>query len=340
MRWVQLTLMTAAGAGMLLLGGCGRTLSASPGAQSPPPKMAAILPGAIQDQSWNKTNYEGILKCREDLGVDLEYMEDVAESDFEAVLTDYARQSYGLVIAAGSQFDEAVAAVAPDYPDTTFCVINGTFSDGKNVAPVYPKEYEASYLASIIAGNVTQSGTLGMIAGYPNTPMEQLLDVYEKNAVDIAETRGIPNPHALRCYANSWTDVALGKKIAEQMIDSGADTLFIYANEVSLGCIDAARERNVKVIGFSDNQNDLGEGTVIASINFDFSTLYSWIIRQYQSGGLRGNRVHEIGIQEGLFVPVFPEGTPHELKTAVDQGIDDFLDGKIDLTRWFAENRE
>ena len=110
MRWVQLTLMTAAGAGMLLLGGCGRTLSASPGAQSPPPKMAAILPGAIQDQSWNKTNYEGILKCREDLGVDLEYMEDVAESDFEAVLTDYARQSYGLVIAAGSQFDEAVAA--------------------------------------------------------------------------------------------------------------------------------------------------------------------------------------------------------------------------------------
>lgn len=327
---LRLALLAAAGAGMLLLGGCER-------AQSPSPKMAAILPGAVKDQSWNKTNYDGIIKCREDLGVNLEYIEDVAESDFEAVLTDYARQGYGLVIAAGSQFDEAVAAVAPDYPDTTFCVINGTFSGGRNVAPVYPKEYEASYLASIIAGNVTQSGTLGIIAGYPNTPMEQLLDVYEKNAVSLAAARGIPNPRALRCYANSWTDVELGKKIAEQMIDSGADTLFIYANEVSLGCIEAARERNVKVIGFSDNQNDLGKGTVVASINFDFATLYSWIIRQYQSGELRGNRVHEIGIQEGLFVPTFPEGTPPELMEAVDRGITDFLDGKTDLTQWLAE---
>ena len=338
MKLVRLSLMSATGSSLLLLSSCGRASSGSPGAQDPPPKKAAILPGMIGDQSWNKTNYDGILKCREDLGVDLEYMENVAESDFEAVLTSYAQQGYGLVIAAGSQFDEAVAAVAPDYPETTFCVVNGSYCGGKNVAPVFPKEYEASYLASIIAGNVTQSGTLGVIAGYPNTPMEHLLDVYEKNAVGLAAGRGIPNPRALRCYANSWTDVELGRKIAEQMIDSGADTLFIYANQVGLGCIEAAKERHVKVIGFSDNQNDLGEGTVIASINFDFATLYSWTVQQYLSGELRGNRIHEIGIREGLFVPTYPTGTPQALKDAVDQGISDFLDGKADLTQWFAED--
>lgn len=338
MKWLRLSILAAAGAVMLLLSGCGRLSSGPSAARSPSPRMAAILPGMIGDQSWNKTNYDGILKCREDLGVDLEYMEDVAESDFEAVLSSYAQKGYGLVIAAGSQFDEAVAAVAPDYPRTTFCVVNGSFCGGKNVAPVFIKEYEASYLASIIAGNVTQSGTLGIIAGYPNTPMEHLLDVYEKNAVRLAVMRGIPDPRTLRCYANSWTNVELGKKIAEQMIDSGADTLFIYANQVGLGCIEAAKERHVKVIGFSDNQNDLGEGTVIASINFDLGTLYSWTVQQYLKGDLRGNRVHEIGIREGIFVPAYPSGTPQAIKDAVDQGISGFLDGKTDLTQWFAKD--
>lgn len=339
----RLSLLVIAAVLIMSAGGCrqeagqAQETKVSPKDRNDTPRMVAVLPGMIEDQSWNKTNYDGILRCREMLGVDLEFVENVMESDFEAVLTEYGRQGYGLVIAAGSQFDDAVATVAPGFLDTTFCVVNGSFCDGRNVAPVFPKEYEASYLASIIAGNVTRSGTLGIIAGYPNTPMEHLLDVYEKNALDIAAERGIRDPRALRCYANSWTDVDLGRKIARQMIDSGADTLFVYANEVGLGCIEAAAQKNVKVIGFSDDQNDLGPGTVAASINFDFGTLYSWMIRQYMDGKLRGNQVHEVGIREGIFVPVYPEGTPKQLITAVDTGITDFLEGRVKLTEWFSQ---
>lgn len=334
MKWIRWFLPAAAVLLVILAGGCRR---AAPELTDHDYRMVAILPGVIDDQSWNKTNYEGIIKCRETLGVDLEYVEDVAESDFEAVLREYAGQGYGLVLAAGSQFDDAVAVVAPEYPETTFCVINGSFCNGKNVAPVFPKEYEASYLASIIAGNLTESGILGIVAGYPNTPMEHLLDVYEKNAIALAAERGIDNPRALRCYANSWTDIELGEKITQQLLDQGADVLFVYANEVGLGCIQAAREREAKVIGFSDNQNDLGPGTVVASIHFDFGTLYSWTISQYQEGRLKGGKVHEVGIREGIFVPVYPEGTADELKAAVDLGITDFLAGKVRLTDWFIE---
>ena len=330
-------LLALAGASILTAGGCRQAVADSPAAEHRTEKMVAILPGMIEDQSWNKINYEGILKCRETLGVDLEFVQNVTESDFEAVLTEYGSQGYGLVMAAGSQFDDAVSVVAPRFPDTTFCVVNGSFCQGRNVAPIFPKEYEASYLASIIAGNITRSGILGIIAGYPNAPMEHLLDVYEKNAMDIISQRGIENPQTLRSYANSWSNVDLGKKIVEQMIDSGADTLFIYANEVGLGCIQAAKERQVRVIGFSDNQNDLEPGTVAASVYFDFGTLYRWTVEQYMDGKLQGNKVHEIGIREGIFVPVFPEGTPEGLRDAVDQGTSDFLKGKVDLTQWFSD---
>jgi basic membrane protein A len=267
----------------------------------------------------------------------MEYVENVQAADFESTFREYAERGYNLVMAAGSQFDEAVATVAPNYPETTFCAVNGSASEGANVAPIFPKEYEASYIASIIAGYVTENGNFATIGGFPNKPMEHLLDVYEKNAVAISEKRSISGAKATRAYANSWDDVALGKQMAEQMIDNGADTLFVYANEVGLGSIEAAKAKGVKFIGFSSDQTTIDPKTVVASVVFDFQKFYVWAVEQYMAGQLSGNMVHEAGIKEGIFVPVYTENISQEIKDAVDAGIKDFNDGKVDLTKMFAE---
>ncbi|MBE6905243.1 BMP family protein [Marasmitruncus massiliensis] len=300
-------------------------------------KIVLLLPGPINDQSWNATNYAGLEACNQNLGTKMEYVENVQASDFESTLREYAERGYDLVMAAGSQFDEAVANVAPNYKDTTFCVVNGSKCDGDNVAPIFPKEYEASYLASIIAGNVTTNGSFATIGGFPNEPMEHLMDVYETNAVAIAKERGIADSKATRAYANSWDDVALGKQMAEQMIDNGADTLFVYANEVGLGSIEAAKQKGAKVIGFSSDQTTIDPNTVVASVVFDFETFYVWSIMQYMDGTLTGNTVHEAGINEDIFKPVYTDSISQETKDAVDAGIQNFKDGKVDLKAMFAK---
>ena len=300
-------------------------------------KIVLILPGPINDQSWNATNYAGLVACNETLGTKMEYVENVQASDYESTFREYAERGYDLIMAAGSQFDEAVAAVAPNYPDTTFCAVNGSKCDGDNVAPIFPKEYEASYVASIIAGYVTENGNFATIGGFPNEPMEHLMDVYETNAVKIAEERGISGAKATRAYANTWDDVALGKQMAEQMIDNGADTLFVYANEVGLGCIEAAKAKGAKFIGFSSDQTTIDPDTVVASVNFDFKNFYIWAIGQYMEGKLSGNMVHEAGINEDIFVPVYTDNISDEIKAAVDQGLKDFKDGKVDLQEMFEK---
>jgi len=197
-------------------------------------KIVLLLPGPINDQSWNATNYAGLVKCNETLGTNMEYVESVQAADFESTFRNYGERGYDLVMAAGTQFDEAANKVAKDYPNTKFTVVNGMISEGENVAPIFPKEYEASYLAGIIAGYVTENGQFATIGGFPNDAMEKLLDVYEKTAVAIAIERGITDAKATRAYANSWDDVALGKQMAETMIADGADTMFVYANQVGL----------------------------------------------------------------------------------------------------------
>ncbi len=298
-------------------------------------KIVLILPGPINDQSWNATNYAGLVACNEQLGTRMEYVENVQASDYESTFRNYSERGYDLIMAAGTQFDDAANKVAADYPDTAFCVVNGFRADYPNVSPIFPKEFEASYIASLIAGEVTENGQFATIGGFPNEAMEKLLDVYEEVAVSIASERGISGAQATRSYANSWDDIALGKQMAETMIDNGADTMFVYANQVGLGAIQATKEKGMKFVGFSSNQNDIAPGTVVASVIFDFQSFYTWAVEKFSEGTLEGGMVHEAGIAEGIFKPVYPAGFSEEIKAKVDAGIAKALDGSVDFQAMF-----
>ena len=298
-------------------------------------KIVLILPGPINDQSWNATNYAGLVACNEQLGTKMEYIENVQASDYESTFRNYSERGYDLIMAAGTQFDDAANSVAADYPDTTFCVVNGFRADHSNVSPIFPKEFEASYIASLIAGEVTENGQFATIGGFPNEAMEKLLDVYEAVAVEIAQDRGIAGASATRSYANSWDDIALGKQMAETMIDNGADTMFVYANQVGLGAIQATKEKGKMFVGFSSNQNDIAPGTVVASVIFDFQSFYTWAVEKFYEGTLTGGQVHEAGIAEGIFRPVYPDGFDEGIKTRVSEGIEQALAGEVDFQSMF-----
>ena len=297
-------------------------------------KMVLILPGPINDQSWNATNYSGLVATNEELGTNMEYIENVQASDYESTFRNYAERGYDLIMAAGTQFDEAANKVAPSFPDTTFCVVNGMVSSGPNVAPIFPKEYEASYIAGVMAAYVTESGKIATVGGFPNKAMVDLLDVYEATAAVYAKEKGI-DVSAVRAYANSWSDVALGKQMAETMIDNGADVLFFYANQVGLGAIQAAKEKGAKFIGFSSNQNDIAPETVVASVGFDFEVFYKWAVAKYLDGSLEG-KVHMAGLKEGLFVPYYTDYIDPAAEKAVEDATAAAIAGDVDFESMFS----
>ncbi len=303
-------------------------------------KMVLILPGPINDQSWNATNYAGLLAANEQLGVNIEYVENVKDADFVSVFRRYASRGYELIMGAGSQFDVAANTVAKDFPKTTFVMVNGSMSNHPNVAPIFPKEYEASYLAGIIAGELSENGKFGTISGSINAPMNDLLDVYEKVAVEGAKKRGIKGSKAFRANADSWSDVNKGKQMAKSMISSNdVDVMFVYANQVGLGSITACQEADppVSFVGFSSNQNGISP-VVKASILFDFKNFYVWAVGKYLKGDLPGNTVHKAGIKENIFIPVYDDGVSKNIKKKVSAGINKVKKGKIDLTKYFFTN--
>jgi basic membrane protein A len=286
-------------------------------------KMVLILPGPINDQSWNATNYAGLLAANKELGTNIEYVENVQASDYESTFRNYADRGYDLIMAAGTQFDEPAQRVAPNYPKTTFMVINGVVAKEPNVCPILPKEYEGSFLAGIIAGKTTKSGKIGLVGGFPNKLMIRLLNTYEYGA-----RVGTPEVKAMRAYANSWSDVALGKQMATSMIEKGADVLFFYANQVGLGAIQAAKEKGVKFVGFASNQNDVAPGTVVASVFFDFKAMYVWAVDKYLKGELKPV-VNEAGIAEGIVKVAYTDEVSQETRDLVSQAEEAIEKGQL-----------
>lgn len=285
-------------------------------------KIVLILPGPINDQSWNATNYAGLEACNKELGTRIEYVENVQASDYEATFRNYAERKYDLILAAGTQFDEPASRVAPKYPETVFCVVNGMAAAAPNVCPVMPKEYEASYLAGLIGGQMSKSGRIGLVGGFPNKLMIRLLNTYE-----WAARTANPLMQVNRSYANSWSDLALGKQIASSMIDGGADVLFFYANQVGLGAIQAAKEKGAKYVGFASDQNAIAPGTVVASVFFDFSRLYKWALEKYMNGGLKPE-VNEAGIAEGIVKVAYTDEVGPEVRERVTQAEKAIAEGR------------
>lgn len=296
-------------------------------------KIVLILPGSIDDQSWNASNNAGAKACDEQLGTSIEVVESVPVEEFESTFTEYGEKGYDLIMSAGSQFDEACAAVAPQYPDSVYTVINGQVSESENMVPVFPKEYEGSYLAGIVAGYATENGNFAVLGGESNAPMVKLMDTYDAAAKAVCGERGLEFT-TTRSFVNTWSDVSATKAMADQMIDNGADTVFCYSNEGASGAVQSTQEKGAKFVAFAANKNEESD-SVVASVNMNWVNVYPWIIEGVAKGELSGPQ--QVGVAEGVFETIFTDACSDECKAAVEKAVEDITAGNIDFTQYFSE---
>src|SRR5712692_10169652 len=106
------------------------TLSAGGSAQSG--KVAMLLPGSINDQSWNAAGYGGLLKLKEQ-GMEIAYSENVQAADHIEAMKDYARRGFSPIVGHSGRFLSAAQRVGPEFEKTLFVVGSGSGGQGKNV---------------------------------------------------------------------------------------------------------------------------------------------------------------------------------------------------------------
>ena len=104
---------------------------------------------------------------------------------------------------------------------------------------------------------------------------------------------------------------------------------------IGLATAKAFLEKGAKVVGYSSDQTTIDPKTVVASIDFDYATMYVWAIDQFLAGKLAGHQIVEVGVPENVYFPVYTDNCPAEAKTACDQAVADLKAGKVDLKALF-----
>ena len=286
----------------------------------------------LGDNSFTDSCHNGLVEAANEFGFEL-VTNQVGEDGIINAVREAGQQGYDLVAApAGSDLRAMLDKESMDYPDTIFCAINGQISDFPNQIPVFPKEYEGSYLAGIIAGYTTENGKFAVTGGQSNDPMVKLMDTYEAMAIQVATDRGIEGAEATRAFIDSWTDVSATKDLVSSMIDNGADSVFCYSNEGTSGAIQAAEEKGVTFVGFSADKN--GESDcVVGSVSMNWAAVYPTIVENILSGNWTGKT--DIGVKEGVFEVIPTDQMSEECVAAVDEAIEAINNGEIDFEQYF-----
>lgn len=295
--------------------------------------------GGVNDQSFNQSCWEGLQRAKKELAVDVKYLESNQDADYVPNLETLVDEEYDLIIGVGFKMAEAVKEAAENYPDYEFAIVDYDYSaEGQetpeNVNCLVFNEQEASYLVGLIAGKMTKTNNVGFIGGM-DVPVIQKFRYGYEYGVNTAN----PNSKSMIQFANSFSDAAKGKSIANQMYANGADIIFTAAGNVGTGAIEAAKETNKYAIGVDRDQNDLAPKNVITSAMKRVDIAVYNTVKDLKEGNFNGGKANIYGLKEdGVGIaPTSDKNVPKDVLDYIDKEADKVRNGEVKVPGTKAE---
>ena len=210
-------------------------------------KVAAVFETPIEEP-WVNQIHVALLKAKQELGIEYTWSESVSASDFARVLREYAEQGNGLIMGDAFGTERITRGVARDYPKVAFAFGSGIGPAEPNFAVFDNWIHEPAYLAGMIAGKLSSSNVVGVVAAMAIPEVDRLANAFCAGAKEANE--------AVKCkfsFIGSFFDPPKAKEAAIAQIEGGVDV--IYAER--FGVIEAADERGIPAIGNMSDQSEL-----------------------------------------------------------------------------------
>jgi basic membrane protein A len=262
--------------------------------------------GGKDDRSFNAAALEGVRRAERELGIVLRDVEPGNPTSIEPAMRAFAERGYDLVVGVGFAQAPIMEAVAKDYPNVNFAIVDGV-SQLPNVASLVFREHEGSYLVGMLAARASKTGTLGFVGGMDIPLIHRFETGYEEGARAVN-----PNVRVIQNYVgvndSAWNNPGKGKELSLSQIGKGADVIFTAAGNSGHGAFDAAEQAGkgsdgkakVYVIGVDSNQNGDKPGFVLTSMVKRVDNAVFDIVKDVQNRQFKGG-LHVFGLdKEGV----------------------------------------
>jgi basic membrane protein A len=224
--------------------------------------------GGVNDKSFNQSAWVGVQKAASEFGLDAKFIESKQPTDYDKNIDQFATENYDVIVTVGFLMGDSTAAKAKQYPNIKFAIIDNAYfptkdsaacpdtvkdcyADGglTNVTSLMFEEDEVGFLAGVVAGGMTKTGTVCTVSGMEIPPVVRYVVGFQNGAKWMN-----PNVKALNVYIPSFTDPAKGKETGQSMIDQGCDVVFGVGGNTGNGGLLAAKEKGLMAIGVDVDQ--------------------------------------------------------------------------------------
>ena len=280
-------------------------------------KISLILDeGGVNDQSFNQSSWEGALNAREKYGVEINYIESESESDYFQNIESAIDDEADLIIGVGFKLTDTIEEASKAYPNQKFAIIDGTYEEiPSNVQSILFNEKQAGYAVGLIASQMTETNVLGFIGGMEIPSVTGFKDGFLQALKE--ENKDIK---LLTQYANSFTDSAKGKAIAQNMIKDNCDILFSAGGGVNNGVWEACVEANIKAIGV-DMPSSQFSPSIITSALKNVGTGVESTIKDLVDGKFEGGKVKMFDLSN--------DGVGYEITEHLSSEIIEYAESKL-----------
>ena len=247
----------------------------------------------IGDGNFNDLTWLGVQQAGEAFGYSYRYLESIDNNAYYPNLVEAAESSV-IVIVVGFLLVDALAEVAPQYPDVPFVILDGEVP-GDNIESYLFKEQEGSFLGGVAAAMYSTAKSLGVVAGMEIPPVVR----YEVGFTAGARTVLGNDFQPLVNYVGSFGDPAAGQEAASAQFDQGADIILPIAGLTNNGVFEAARSRglvNCIVSGDAD-QRAIGAAEQIFFIAKALDVAVYTAVEALSTGSFEGG-VNNLGLVE------------------------------------------
>jgi basic membrane protein A len=226
------------------------------------------------DKSFNDSAFAGVEAALEEHGGEFkEVTPNEDGSDRAELLAQLAEQGFNPVIAVGFAYDEVLADVAADFPDTTFAQVDGSAtlpdgsSKGENVTGLLFAEEEGSFLAGVAAALKSETGTIGFVGGVETTLIQKFQAGYEAGAKAVKPDIQVDSQYISPAGDFSgFNDPARAEILASGMFDAGADIVYHASGGSGTGVFRAAAAAGGRAIGVDSDQYQTVEDPALQAV--------------------------------------------------------------------------
>ena len=298
--------------------------ASAPAPKPEPLKIAFAYVGPVGDGGWTFAHDNGRKALEKEFGdkVVTSFVENVPESaDAERVIRDLAGQGNKLIFGTTFGYMEPMLKVAADNKEVKFEHATG-YKTAENMRTYDSRTYEGAYMAGIIAGKMTKSNTLGVVASVPIPEV-----IRNINSFTLGAQTSNPKIKTKVVWVNEWFNPPKETEAATSLINGGADVLF--QNTDSPAVLKTAQEKGKRAFGWDSDMTAYGPKAHLASAVINWGPYYIKATKDALEGKWATEQ-NWWGVKEGAIdIVSIAEDVPAETKSKVEEVKKGLADGSF-----------